>query len=82
MVGEDGREGASSDHGPVCREPPEKNKAPELGPTVSGWLLIVLRSEASVVWLISEVWVRAPILRVFGRVLLLGCADCILIYAA
>ena len=52
--------GVSSDHGPVGRKPPETNKAPELSLAASGWLLVVLNPEASLLWLISEVWVRAP----------------------
>ena len=54
--------GVSSDHGPVGRKPPETNKAPELSLAASGWLLVVLNPEASLLWLISEVWVRAPTL--------------------
>ena len=57
------------DHGPAGRTPPEKNEAPELGLAASGWLLVVLNPEASLLWLISEVWcVRLYIMRLWSLV--------------
>ena len=61
MVGEGletGKERAARPWPGRSHTAPEKNEPPELGLAASGWLLVVLNSGASVVWLISKVWVR------------------------